>query len=110
MFYEDPNVLYISLHVYKDGLFYPGQPDEEGMPDGGLDSVGVGAGIGKNINIGWHDQGMGDGEYMAAFQRIVMPIAQEFDPDLVIVSAGFDAAAGDDCKFNYHTKWPAIQH
>jgi histone deacetylase 6 len=39
---------------------------------------------------------MGDGEYMAAFQRIVMPIAQEFDPDLVVISAGFDAAAGDE--------------
>jgi histone deacetylase 6 len=49
-----------------------------------------------NINIGWHDQGMGDGEYMAAFQKIVMPIAHEFDPDLVVISAGFDAADGDE--------------
>lgn len=96
MFYEDPNVLYISLHVYQDGKFYPGKPEEDNMPDGGLDSVGVGPGTGKNVNIGWHEQGMGDGEYMAAFQKIVMPIAREFDPDLVIVSAGFDAAAGDD--------------
>lgn len=96
MFYDDPNVLYISIHVYQNGTFYPGKPEEDGLPDGGLDSVGVGSGIGKNVNIGWHDQGMGDGEYMAAFQTIVMPIAREFDPDLVIVSAGFDAAAGDD--------------
>jgi histone deacetylase 6 len=96
MFYDDPNVLYISLHVYQNGTFYPGQPDEEGLPDGGLDKCGAGQGVGRNINIGWHDQGMGDGEYMAAFQKIVMPIAQEFDPDLVIVSAGFDAAAGDE--------------
>ncbi|RAL66505.1 hypothetical protein DID88_006195 [Monilinia fructigena] len=36
------------------------------------------------------------GEYMAAFQDVVMPIAQEFNPDLVIISAGFDAAAGDE--------------
>lgn len=96
MFYEDPNVLYISLHVYMDGSFYPGQPEDEGIPDGGLDKCGAGPGLGKNINIGWAEQGVGDGEYMAAFQKIVMPIAQEFDPDLVIVSAGFDAAAGDD--------------
>ena len=96
MFYSDPNVLYISLHVYRNGDFYPGLPDEEGIPDGNIDKIGVGVGVGKNINIGWHDQGMGDGEYIAAFQRIVMPIAQEFDPDLVIVSAGFDAAAGDE--------------
>jgi histone deacetylase 6 len=96
MFYNDPNVLYISIHVYQNGTFYPGQPDVAGIPDGGLDCSGAGPGLGKNINIGWHDQGMGDAEYMAAFTKVVMPIAQEFDPDLVIVSAGFDAAAGDE--------------
>ena len=96
MFYEDPNVLYISLHVWAEGTFYPGRPDEDGIPDGDLDKCGAGVGIGRNINIGWPSQGMGDGEYMAAFQKIVMPIAQEFNPDLVIISAGFDAAAGDD--------------
>lgn len=96
IFYDDPNVLYISTHVYQNGLFYPAQPDNPNIPDGGLDKCGTGAGVGKNINIGWHDQGMGDGEYMAAFQRIIMPIAQEFDPDLVIISAGFDAAHGDE--------------
>lgn len=95
IFYDNPNVLYISIHVYQNGSFYPGQP-ENGGTDGGLDQCGVGAGIGRNVNIGWMNQGMGDGDYMAAFQKIVMPIAQEFDPDLVIVSAGFDAAAGDE--------------
>jgi histone deacetylase 6 len=96
IFYDDPNVLYISLHIYQGGQFYPAQPEIEGIPDGGPDKCGRGAGIGRNVNIGWTDQGMGDGEYMAAFQRIVMPIAQEFSPDLVIVAAGFDAAAGDE--------------
>jgi len=96
MFYEDPNILYISLHVYDNGDFYPGRPDNPMIPDGGMEHCGGGAGKGKNINIGWHSQGMGDGEYMAAFQKIVMPIAQEFDPDLVIISAGFDAADGDE--------------
>ncbi|RDL33974.1 Arginase [Venustampulla echinocandica] len=96
IFYEDPNVLYISLHVYQNGQFYPGQPEDEGLPDGGPENCGAGLGVGRNVNIGWHEQGMGDGEYMAAFQKIVMPIAQEFDPDLVIISAGFDAAAGDE--------------
>lgn len=96
IFYNDPNVLYISIHVYQNGHFYPGQPDNPAVPDGGPDKCGDGAGLGRNVNIGWHDQGMGDGEYMAAFQRIVIPIAQEFDPDLVIISAGFDAADGDE--------------
>lgn len=96
MFYEDPNVLYISLHVYADGTFYPGEPASPDIPDGGLENVGSGAGVGRNINIPWHAQGMGDGEYMSAFQKIVMPIALEYEPDLVIISAGFDAAAGDE--------------
>lgn len=96
IFYDNPNVLYISLHVYQNGQFYPGAPDNDNIADGGLDKCGADAGIGKNVNIGWHDQGMGDGEYLAAFQKIVMPIAQEFDPDLVIISAGFDAADGDE--------------
>jgi histone deacetylase 6 len=96
IFYEDPNVLYISLHVYQNGLFYPGQPPNPMTPDGGIENCGSGPGLGKNINIGWHDQGMGDGEYMAAFQKIVMPIAKEFNPDLVVISAGFDAADGDE--------------
>ncbi len=96
IFYDDPNILYISIHVYQDGAFYPGKPENSQTPDGGIDKCGTLAGQGKNVNIGWHDQGMGDGEYMAAFQKIVMPIANEFNPDLVIISAGFDAAAGDD--------------
>ncbi|KAI1803811.1 histone deacetylase [Daldinia bambusicola] len=96
IFYEDPNVLYISLHVYENGNFYPGKPDNDMIPDGDIDKVGEGPGKGKNVNIGWPSQGMGDGEYLAAFQKIVMPIAREFDPDMVIISAGFDAADGDE--------------
>ncbi|KAI0394583.1 histone deacetylase [Xylariaceae sp. FL0594] len=96
MFYDDPNVLYISLHVYANGDFYPGKPDNPMIPDGDLDKVGDGPGKGKNVNIAWPSQGMGDGEYLAAFQKIVMPIAKEFNPDLVIISAGFDAADGDE--------------
>ncbi|KAI0402978.1 histone deacetylase [Xylaria palmicola] len=96
MFYDDPNVLYISLHVFANGEFYPGRPDNKHIPDGDLDKVGHGPAKGKNVNIAWPSQGMGDGEYLAAFQKIVMPIAQEFNPDLVIISAGFDAADGDE--------------
>ncbi|KAJ4228214.1 Histone deacetylase hda1 [Fusarium solani] len=96
IFYQDANVLYISLHVYANGTFYPGKPPNPITPDGGIENCGSGPGLGKNINIGWHDQGMGDGEYMAAFQKIIMPIAKEFNPDLVVISAGFDAADGDE--------------
>ncbi|KAL4747341.1 hypothetical protein BDW72DRAFT_182965 [Aspergillus terricola var. indicus] len=88
-FYDDPNVLYISLHVYQNGSFYPGEKD------GDADFCGAGVGEGKNVNIPWPSQGMGDGDYIYAFQQVVMPIAQEFDPDLVIIASGFDAAVGD---------------
>ncbi|KAE8134720.1 hypothetical protein BDV38DRAFT_285494 [Aspergillus pseudotamarii] len=89
-FYDDPNVLYISLHVHQDGKFYPGGDE------GDWDHCGAGAGYGRNVNIPWPSQGMGDGDYMYAFQQVVMPIAQEFNPDLVIVASGFDAAVGDE--------------
>lgn len=57
--------------------------------------VGVGAGAGCTVNIPWPDGGMGDNEYLHAFYRVVLPIAANFSPDYVIVSAGFDAALGD---------------
>jgi len=88
-FYNDPNVLYISLHVYKGGLFYPNSVDADHL------HCGEGDGEGKNVNIPWSDHGMGDGDYLYAFEQVVIPIAEEFDPDLVIISAGFDAAVGD---------------
>uniref|UniRef100_A0AC11ARF3 Histone deacetylase 7 n=1 Tax=Ovis aries TaxID=9940 RepID=A0AC11ARF3_SHEEP len=88
-FYQDPTVLYISLHRHDDGNFFPGS--------GAVDEVGAGSGEGFNVNVAWAgglDPPMGDPEYLAAFRIVVMPIAREFSPDLVLVSAGFDAAEG----------------
>jgi acetoin utilization deacetylase AcuC-like enzyme len=51
--------------------------------------------LSRNVNIPWAVDGVGDADYIYAFQKVVMPIAYEFNPQLVIVSAGFDAAAGD---------------
>jgi len=47
------------------------------------------------VNIAWSQDMMGNAEYMSAFDHVVMPIAREFDPELVLVSCGFDAARGD---------------
>jgi histone deacetylase 6 len=88
-FYHDPNVLYISLHVHQGGKFYPEGPKGDHL------HCGEGPGLGRNINIPWKMAGMTDADYILAFQKLVMPIAQDFDPDLVVVSAGFDAAEGD---------------
>ncbi|KAF9129704.1 Histone deacetylase hda1 [Mortierella sp. 14UC] len=89
-FLDDPNVVYCSIHRYDDGTFYPGDP-----VSAALDMIGVGKGLGKNINIPWPCNGMGDAEYIYAFHKVVMPIVYEFAPDFILVSAGFDAAAGD---------------
>ncbi|KAI4251036.1 MAG: hypothetical protein LQ352_005097 [Teloschistes flavicans] len=88
-FEQDPNVLYISIHVHEDGAFYPFGPYGDHL------HCGAGPGLGKNINIPWPNKGMGDADYLYAFQQVVMPVAYSFDPDLVIIAAGFDAAAGD---------------
>nr|XP_046237981.1 histone deacetylase 4-like [Scatophagus argus] len=88
-FYDDPNVLYLSIHRYDDGNFFPGS----GAPD----EVGSGPGVGFNVNVaftGGLDPPMGDVEYLAAFRSVVMPIANEFAPDIVLVSSGFDAVEG----------------
>lgn len=88
-FYNDPRVLYISLHRYENGKFYPG------TKYGNSDQVGEGPGEGYNINIPWRSMGMHDGDYVYAFNKILLPAITEFDPDLIIVSSGFDAADGD---------------
>ncbi|KAL8996148.1 MAG: hypothetical protein Q9188_006635 [Gyalolechia gomerana] len=48
-----------------------------------------------NINVPWPTKGMGDADYLYTFQQVVMPVAYDFNPDLVIIAAGFDAAVGD---------------
>ncbi|XP_042328007.1 histone deacetylase 9 [Sceloporus undulatus] len=90
-FYADPSILYVSLHRYDEGNFFPGS----GAPN----EVGSGPGEGYNINIAWTgglDPPMGDVEYLTAYRTVIMPIASEFEPDFVLVSAGFDAVEGHD--------------
>jgi histone deacetylase 6 len=77
-FWDDPSILYISVHLFLNGSFYPGGPD------GALDQVGSGAAAGTNVNIPWEAELMGNADYLYAFQKIVMPIAYEFAPDLII--------------------------
>ena len=111
-----------SIHRHDNGNFYPGT--------GSSVECGAGLGLGTNVNIAWsgepslvHSQQrapiltsdwsggleppMGDAEYLAAFRTIVMPIAREFDPDFVLVSAGFDAARGHEHPIGGYTVSPA---
>ncbi|XP_060039621.1 histone deacetylase 6 isoform X2 [Erinaceus europaeus] len=89
MFEEDSSVLYVSLHRYDHGTFFPMGGE------GASCQVGRGAGRGFNMNIAWNGPRMGDAEYLAAWHRLLLPVAYEFNPELVLISAGFDAARGD---------------
>lgn len=71
-------MLYISIHRYDSGVFYPGSAY------GSNQACGEGAGVGRNVNIGWERGGKGDADYLYAFQKIVMPICYEFAPELVL--------------------------
>ncbi|CAN5557598.1 hypothetical protein BH09MYX1_BH09MYX1_14180 [soil metagenome] len=83
MFYRDPSVLYVSLHQFP---FYPGT--------GSAEEIGEGDARGTTVNVPL-GAGSGDSEYHAAFDRVVLPVLEQFAPTLVLVSAGFDAAARD---------------
>jgi histone deacetylase 4/5 len=102
IFYEDPRVLYFSIHRHDDGNFFPGtgDPCEVGSEDG----------IGYNVNLAWSggiDPPLGDAEYLSAFRSLVMPIARDFDPELVVVACGFDAAAGHPAPLGGYKLSPA---
>ena len=83
-FYSDPGVLTISLH--QDNLFPP--------DSGKLGDTGDGAGDGCNINIPL-PPGSGDGAYLAAIERVVVPALEKFRPELIVVPCGFDASVMD---------------
>jgi acetoin utilization deacetylase AcuC-like enzyme len=83
IFEQDPNVLYVSTHQFP---YYPGT--------GASDEVGVGAGRGYTVNLPL-EVGAVDEDYQAVFAALVVPVLKQFKPDLLIVSAGFDAHERD---------------
>uniref|UniRef100_A0A2A4K9K1 UBP-type domain-containing protein n=1 Tax=Heliothis virescens TaxID=7102 RepID=A0A2A4K9K1_HELVI len=87
--YDDDKILYMSIHRYDHGSFFPHSKDADHT------AVGEGKGEGFNVNVPWNKRGMGDTEYLTAFTQVILPIAYEYNPQLVIVSAGFDACVGD---------------
>ena len=80
-FYQDPNVLFASLHQHN---WYP-------KLSGELEQAGSGAGAGYTVNIPL-PAGTGDRGYRATFEQLVLPIGQQFRPQLIIISAGHDAS------------------
>lgn len=84
IFWEDPDVLTISLHQDRN---YP-------MDTGGTEARGGGAGLGFNLNLPL-PPGCGHVSYLHALDRVVLPALDQFRPDLIVVACGFDAAAVD---------------
>ncbi len=82
-FEDDPSVLFFSTHQYPH---YPGT--------GRATERGSGAGEGCTINVPM-EAGEGDEEYRAVFHKALVPAADDFRPDFVIISAGFDAHQDD---------------
>ncbi|EFB15096.1 hypothetical protein PANDA_005509, partial [Ailuropoda melanoleuca] len=89
IFEDDPSVLYFSWHRYEHGRFWPYLRESD------ADAIGRGQGRGFTVNLPWNQVGMGNADYMAAFLHVLLPVAFEFDPELVLISAGFDSAIGD---------------
>ena len=83
-FYEDPQVLYFSTHRY--GYFYPGT--------GGATEAGKGKGEGFTVNVPL-PTGANDADYGNVFEKLLKPIALEYQPQLILVSAGFDTHYND---------------
>jgi acetoin utilization deacetylase AcuC-like enzyme len=82
-FDADPSVLFASTHQFP---FYPGT--------GAVDESGVGRGEGFTLNVPL-PAGCGDTEYVGAFQHLIVPAAQSFKPELILISCGFDAHRDD---------------
>ena len=82
-FYSRRDVLYFSTH---QAPLYPGS--------GSVRDMGHGEGLGYNLNVPLM-AGKGDGDYLYAFTKILAPVAERFEPEFILVSAGFDIGAGD---------------
>ncbi len=82
-FYDSPEVLYFSVHLYP---FYPGT--------GSLNETGAGPGAGYTVNVPL-PAGAGDLAYATVCQEVLVPLAQRYQPQLVLVSAGYDAHWAD---------------
>ena len=83
-FYDDPNVLTISIH--QDGLFP--------LDSGNICERGVKSGFGSNLNIPL-PPGSGNGAYLSVFERVVRPALEKFVPDFIFVASGYDASVND---------------
>ncbi|XP_059151084.1 polyamine deacetylase HDAC10-like [Physella acuta] len=98
-FYNDPRVLFASIHRYEHGSEWPHLRESD------YDFIGEGPGKGYTINVPLNELGLGNSEYLSIFFNLLLPVFYEFDPELVLVSAGYDCAIG--CPEGEMTVTPA---
>lgn len=82
IFYDDDSVLFISTHLYIPRMFYPGS--------GGMQETGSGDGHGYTLNVPLLPD-FGDAGYVQIIEELVKPKVEQFQPELILISAGFDA-------------------
>ncbi|KAF7492597.1 Polyamine deacetylase HDAC10 [Sarcoptes scabiei] len=88
IFYDDDRVFYVSLHRYENGTFWPELKESD------YDYTGHEKAKGFNMNIPLNETKLSNADYLAIWHNILMPTFYEFNPDLVLVSSGYDAAIG----------------
>lgn len=87
-FYDNKQVLYVSIHRYEQGKYWPE------LIEGNFNFTGLKSGKGFNLCVPLNETGCNDADFLLIWFNVILPVAYEFDPELVIISAGFDAAIG----------------
>merc|ERR1719461_2612697 len=85
--YDDEQIVYFSIHRHDAGYFYPST--------GTAEETGNGFNVNVPLDVAVPGQGHGDREYLLVWQDVLLPMCREFKPDIVLISAGFDACIGD---------------
>ncbi|CAH0562546.1 unnamed protein product [Brassicogethes aeneus] len=94
--YDRKDIMYISVHRYDKAAYFPKSTKAD------YSYTGTGIGEGYNVNIPFNNSRHGNTEYLLTFLNVVLPIAYSYCPDLVLVSAGFDAGVHDPLGGGYN--------
>lgn len=93
IFYNDEQILYISIHKYLNGSFYPSNTCAD------CDQLGSDKGVGFNLNFPLNppseEHFVGDENYIYIFERFIFPILKQWNPEFIIISSGFDCMKND---------------
>lgn len=89
IFYNNNKVLYFSVHRYDHGTAWPYKSEAN------YDHIGTGNGKGFNVNVPLNETGLGDFDYLAIVLNVLLPMAYEFQPSIILLACGYTACLGD---------------